>query len=335
MKGKDISGLDCTAPAEQMIRHVLRAQLSGMCALRKKAVNWTDPEGVHDMRVLSRRLRSAISDFEPYLRKPRLPLTKLRTIARSLGDVRDEDVALAALEKLETETHGTAADGLKILINERSIRRDEARAVLVKAIRRSAIEELRESFERRLAEPVQEPQTNVVQTSVVQTSGPPPPSFRSIGARVIKARIKELTDASPNLFFPGENKELHEIRILVKGLRYAVELFAPCWGGDMKAIAKEIAQLQTSLGELHDCDVWIAEFGTRLKRLARGDRNDPDRARTTAACTWLLRHYVRIRTEHYRDALGRWQQWQADGFMNSLNSMVMLERAASLAHSQN
>src|SRR5262245_12492436 len=324
MKGKDISGLDCTAPAEQMIRHVLRAQLSGMCALRKKAVNWRNPEGVHDMRVLSRRLRSAISDFEPYLRKPRLPLTKLRTIARSLGDVRDEDVALAALEQLKSETHGTVADGLKILINERSLRRDEARAALLRAIRRSAIEELRESFERRLAEPIQEPKT-----SLVQTSGPPPPSFRSIGARVIKARIKELTDASPNLFFPAENKELHEIRILVKGLRYAVELFAPCWGEDMKAIAKEIAQLQTSLGELHDCDVWIAEFGTRLKRLARRDRNDPDRARTTAACTYLLRHYVRIRTEHYRDALGRWQQWQADGFMNSLTSIVMLERSPS------
>src|SRR5215510_10157420 len=317
MKGKHIAGLDCSAPAEQMIRHVLRSQLSAMCGQRKRALEWTNPEGVHDMRVLSRRLRSAIADFEPYLRKTRLPLPKLRTIARSLGEVRDQDVALAALEKLKTETQGVACEGLEILINERQSSRDQGRADLKKAIKRSAIAELLEGFETRLSEP-----TTTPEKLVSQTSAPPLPTFRSIGARVIAARLKELKSASPHIYFPSDNSELHELRILTKGLRYAVELFAACWGDDMRAIARELALLQTSLGELHDCDVWIGELGTRLKRTARQGRVDPQNVRVTAACTWLLSHFVKVRTEHYRDVLDRWQQWQADGFLNSLTSLI-------------
>ncbi len=317
MKGKHIEGLDCSAPAGEMIRHVLRVQMTAMCDLRKEALNWSDPEGVHHMRVMSRRLRSTIADFEPYLHKTRLPLTKLRTIARSLGGVRDEDVALAALEKLKAETHGAVGHGIEILINERQTHRDHARSDLKKAIRRSTITELLQEFENRLSPPSPSPEK-----AQAQTDAPASPTFRNIGARIIRARLKEFRAASHHIYFPTDIKELHELRILAKGLRYACELFTACWGQDMRAIAKEIAQLQTSLGELHDCDVWMADLGTRLKKAARTDRTDPDYVRTTSACAWLLKHFAKIRTEHYRDALDRCQRWQTDGFLNSLTSLI-------------
>ena len=105
-KAKRISGLDCSAPADKMVRLVLRAQLKAMCGLQDKALDWKDPEGVHDMRVLSRRLRSAVSDLRPYLGKASLPPIKLKAIANSLGDVRDEDVALMALERIGVHCAG-------------------------------------------------------------------------------------------------------------------------------------------------------------------------------------------------------------------------------------
>jgi CHAD domain-containing protein len=83
-----IPGLDCSAPADQMIKLVLGRQLKAICGLGKRALDWSDPEGVHDMRVLSRRMRSAISDFQPHLRKPAISIATLRAIARSLGAVR-------------------------------------------------------------------------------------------------------------------------------------------------------------------------------------------------------------------------------------------------------
>ena len=71
-----------------MIKLVLGRQLKAICGLGKRALDWSDPEGVHDMRVLSRRMRSAISDFQPHLRKPAISIATLRAIARSLGAVR-------------------------------------------------------------------------------------------------------------------------------------------------------------------------------------------------------------------------------------------------------
>ncbi len=124
MKSKHIAGLDCAAPAEQMIHHVLKAQVKTMCGQRKEALDWSDPEGVHHMRVASRRLRSSIRDFEPHRRKGALPIAKLRAIAKSLGAVRDEDVAIAALEKLALKAHGKAARGIELFTEERRQQRD-------------------------------------------------------------------------------------------------------------------------------------------------------------------------------------------------------------------
>src|SRR6266436_724955 len=149
-KREPVRGLDCSAPAEQMVRRVLRSQLKVMCKLRGEALNWKDPEGVHDMRVCSRRLRSAMSDFRPYLRGTTFPRLKLRTIADALGAVRDEDVALVALEELKAQAKGQAAEGIQAIADEHLKRRKEVREKLKAAIKPSVIEHFRKDFQTRL-----------------------------------------------------------------------------------------------------------------------------------------------------------------------------------------
>src|SRR5258708_255901 len=104
-KSKVISGIDYEAAVAAGIRPVLSSRLDEMCALRERALDWSDPEGVHDMRVASRRLRGALNDFAPFLRKRSLTssLKQIKEIADSLGAVRDQDVAIEALEKLATK----------------------------------------------------------------------------------------------------------------------------------------------------------------------------------------------------------------------------------------
>ena len=92
----------------------------------------------------------------------------------------------------------------------------------------------------------------------------------------------------------------------------------------MKAIAKEIALLQTSLGELHDCDVWINSLGSLLKRTARKAGSDGAIVKLREGAAWLLKHFARERMEHYCDALARWDQWQADEFLEGL--VLLLDR---------
>jgi CHAD domain-containing protein len=90
--------------------------------------------------------------------------------------------------------------------------------------------------------------------------------FRDIAREVVQARIRELREASHHLYFPFQIKELHELRILAKRLRYAVELFADCWERPADEIAKEIALLQTSLGEIQDRHVLGLWLGSRADR---------------------------------------------------------------------
>lgn len=316
-KVKGIQGLDCMAPADEMVPLVLGAQLKSMCALRKKALDWKDPEGVHDMRVLSRRLRSAMSDFKPYLRKATLPRQKLNTIAKKLGAVRDEDVALVALAELKSQASGLAAEGIEILAEEHRRQRKDARAALKVAIKSSTVSDFRKEFLNRLRD-MRVVAPGKLDAKQADTAG----VFRSVGVAVINERLKEFCDSIGHIFFPFENKELHELRILAKRLRYAIELFAGCWGKGMGNIATEISLLQTSLGELHDCDVWMDSLGIRLKQKARKNKNDQDSTRLREGAGWLLNHFAGERMEHYRDALTRWQQWEAEGLLERLKSIL-------------
>lgn len=104
-KPKQIRGIERDATAAAAIRLVATTRVGEMCALREKALDWTDPEGVHEMRVASRRLRSALHDFLPYLRKRRLTtsLRGIKAVADALGQVRDQDVGIIALDKLASK----------------------------------------------------------------------------------------------------------------------------------------------------------------------------------------------------------------------------------------
>lgn len=308
-----IRGLNGSAPADKMILTVLRAQVRAMCRHRESALNWRDPEGVHDMRVLSRRLRSTLNDFRRYFRKDTLPRPKLRMLADKLGDVRDEDVALMALKELAAKAKGKAAEGIKLIATERKERRKKARLVLKQTLTEPAVAEFQKDFLAKL-------QTLVITFSPRRSTSQPPEalSFQALGIGVIKERLKDFTDSSRCLYEPYKVKNHHELRILAKRLRYSMELFAVCLGQDFAKAAKEVAHMQTSLGELHDCDVWIADLGGSLKRLTRKTALEPDEVKMRTGATWLLEHFAEARMKHYRQAVARWEQWQENGFLAEL-----------------
>lgn len=309
-KAKPIANIDCPDGAGKVIQQVLLARLKNMCALRESALDWDDPDGVHDMRVASRRLRSALSDFKPYVRKEGLPSGRLKAIAKSLGAVRDEDVVLAALDELRSKANDKVAAGVEAIAEEHRRQRRQARSVLETVIKSVALAELREDFRHRLNTAIKPLQLSRDKGQIL--------TFSQVGTKVISERLTKLCDARNAFYHPLRTRQLHELRILAKRLRYAVELFGPCGGSDYKRIAKEIARLQTALGKLHDCDVWIANLGARLEKSegSGGDRQN------TEAAVWLLQHFVSERTKHYARSLARWHKWQTEGFLDQLRTIL-------------
>lgn len=270
-----------------------------MYGFREAALDWSDPEGVHSMRVASRRLRGAMRDFMPYLRQRGLTpvLKRTKTVAAALGEVRDQDVAIIALEKIQKEAPDAMSAALQQLVDERKERRNDSREKLSSILIASEMKAAKTEFMSRIEKA----------TAVRKASGGAQPTYSKMAATVILERLKELEKLSESLYQPFEIEALHDMRIGAKRLRYAMELFQQCWGRSLQTFAKNAAKLQTALGELHDCDDWIESLGKRVSQ-ARSQKRDDQ----VAAYIWLLSHFVKIRTKHLRQAYDLWGEWEAN-----------------------
>src|ERR1041384_4964883 len=208
-KAADIVGLDCEARAQAGITLVLRTRLEEMCSYRAAALDESDTEGVHDMRVASRRLRSAMADFAPYLHG-RLPRKRLRQLARALGVVRDEDVAQRLLEKMALEVEADMGKGFRAIRLMRRERRDDAHALLALALEESALEALQQKFLRKLAA------ATATDDEKQANSAEPPLSFKQMGREIIGARLTDLIARGGALYQPNDVERLHRLRIAAK-----------------------------------------------------------------------------------------------------------------------
>ena len=317
---KEIEGLDCGAGAHEGIALVLRTRFGEMYDLREAALGPEDAKGVHDMRVASRRLRSLLRDFRGFYERKGLPRRRLKEVAGALGEVRDQDVAIDALEKMRAEAGEAVADGIGQLINERREVRDRATARLGLVIAQGPLGELHQKFFTWLEH------TGGGGRDKRRSHGSAPSlSFRQAGVEVIESRLKEVLELSDSVHHPFDFEPLHRMRIAAKRLRYALELFSPCWGGGLKPLAREVSEMQTALGDLRDCDTWIEDLGPRLDRRRGQSEAIVLRAADLSvrpAAAWLLSHFTKERGEHFSRALTLWQQWEAEGFFGRVRETL-------------
>ncbi len=311
-KAKEITGLDCAADALAWAAEVLRVRFEEIVDLRAAALDFSDIEGVHDMRVATRRWRSALRDFEPLVKK-RLP-KKLRKdvkrVADALGAVRDQDVAIEFLEKLPDETVADSIrQGIGVFLEERRERRDAARLNLIEAVAAEKIDDLQKRFAR------------AIDKMTRRKSAKRAISFNEAGRAAVADGLENLFDLGAHLYHPFSVGELHEMRIAAKRLRYAIELFVRCWDDSIAPFAEEIARMQSFLGEAHDCDIWIEDLG---KRLARERESAAANESEYQAAVWLLSEFVKKRFKEYRSALQLWSEWKTNGFAEKMGAIIGL-----------
>ena len=294
-KAKRIKGIDCKSVASAGIKLVLLTRFDELCSFQAMALDWADPEGVHSMRVASRRLRSALRDFMPYIRKrPLAPMLKqLRSIADALGEVRDQDVAIEAFEEMVGHAPAAFASGLNHFIETRKQLREQARDELKAILDTGELKQLESEF------------IAGVDAATATHAGSPAITFSTMSREIILERLKELEALSNGLLNPFEIETLHDMRIAAKRLRYALELFQQCWGRAISGYAKRIARIQGALGGLHDCDVWIESLGKHIIYAKKQKQQDH-----VTALMWLLSHLVKLRTKHLRQAFARWREWE-------------------------
>ena len=213
------------------------------------ALKGADPEGIHEMRVGLRRMRSALSDFRAIIPDPQLAWMKRETkwLITGLGAARDWDVFLAEL--LEPVEAARPQDrGLSEL-------RTAARAEQKRghATTRGAIRCLRHS--RFVVQMRDWLSAKRWRQQKDQASLDEP--IQKLARRVLRKRH----DAALKLgrdFRELSAEQRHQLRIALKKLRYTAEFFRSLYPKKQaKPYFRALAQMQNCLGHMND--VIVAE----------------------------------------------------------------------------
>jgi CHAD domain-containing protein len=228
------------SPAKDVIKSVLSEAIASLLRHDPLVRTSGDPEGVHQARVATRKLRSHLRTFGPLIDQEwSEPLrTELGWLAMGLGAVRDREVLLERLRErarsLPSTDQRSATSLLKLLENE------------IEALRKKLLIELDsiryvDLLERLVAAahaPATLPEADAPASAVL-------PPLAAGPWRRLRSAVRQLPD-------PPADPELHRIRILAKRARYAAEAVAPVVGGAAAAFARAAAKLQTILGEHQD-----------------------------------------------------------------------------------
>ena len=206
-----------------------------------------DPEELHDMRVATRRMRSALRLFGPFLGGSTASAAndQLRRAARVLGDVRDLDVAIArAQDYLESLPADEQVD-LGPLLRRWQRRRISARRRLIRYLDAAAYQRLLRTSGALLAE-LAEPQAPDREQRPVSRVAP---RFLYVSWRLVRAYDEALKDAPIEL--------LHALRIDCKRLRYGLEFISDILPKQAVALVPQVISLQDHLGEMRDAAVTV------------------------------------------------------------------------------
>ena len=204
-----------------------------------------DPDELHDMRVMIRRMRTAFRMAKPYLDLANLaPIRQgLRKTARVLGAVRDMDVFRQKTEAYLAKT-GVDRDKLAPLIRvwdvEYARRRNEMLAYL-NSKRYGRFKQASWSCldthlpDREVAASVRETVPLIVN--------------EQLEALLAQGELIGLPDAPLSAY--------HQLRIKVKHLRYTLRFFRDVLGPEVKGALKMLEALQDTLGDLQDAAVAV------------------------------------------------------------------------------
>lgn len=225
-----------------VVSHCLRHMTGNWAAL----VERRDSEGVHQMRVALRRLRSALSLFAgPFRPAMAAQEEEMRWAAGVLGRVRDLDVFLEEVFEPAAVAHG-GDPRLHALAELARERREQAWDDLLSALGSERFRAL--VFETSAATLVR-PWTQGAEAGEALL---PAKAFARERLARRYARVRKMGRGIAKL----NEHARHELRIKLKKLRYAVDFFASLWPKRRTEVFRErLGALQDVLGEMNDAAV--------------------------------------------------------------------------------
>ncbi|WP_421655598.1 CHAD domain-containing protein [Leptothermofonsia sp. ETS-13] len=241
---------------------VISAQYQLMTKLEKKVLADKDPEHLHDMRVASRRLRTALQVFGIAVELPKAAQAKrIGAIAKILGNLRDLDVQIADLREVYRPRAGKAEQALlDEAITALQQERRKAFAAVEVTLSRSSYQELKTAYEIWLSEPRY---TTLAQLPLL----PLLPDLLSPLLSSLLLHPGWLIQSSD--LSEEANQTLHDLRKACKGTRYQSEFFVSLYGKPFKEWIGELKGIQDCLGKVQDGQVLVELLAKHLPNRAK------------------------------------------------------------------
>ena len=230
---------------------VLQHCLVHLVANEDAVVHARDPEGVHQMRVALRRLRSALSAFGKTVTTKEMAhlRNEAKWAAEILGRARDLDVFMegALNPVLSAEPKDPRLDQVKHFAKvERARAWSEVLGALSSARYRLFVIDLARAIENRLWRNVKSMRRNKITLAS---------KLKPLAVRALEKRFERVAHYGGHLSGLGDT-ERHHLRIELKKLRYAAEFFTGLFPRKaVRAYIKRIAGLQEIFGALNDATV--------------------------------------------------------------------------------
>ena len=257
----------------------------------------SDPEGVHQMRVALRRLRTICALFRRDIPSPSFQAvsSEARWLMQQLGPTRDWDVfAETTVARLVTAAPDLDFGGLREAIEQqRKSSYGALRTVLADPRCSRFLLSLGHVVERRGW------RNEIDSEALAVLSQPMPTLADKILARLHRKALKR------GAHFGQLNTEAqHDLRIDVKKLRYTTEFFLPLYAtyAPAKRYVERLARLQVSLG--HACD--IANSRILLDAIRQDDRPEL-RLAIGAVAGWQARDQIAVA----KTLRKRWRRFKA------------------------
>lgn len=200
-------------------------------------VRAAEVEGVHDMRVASRRLRAALEGHRALYQRPphKAVLARAKQVTRSLGVARELDVCIGILDARKGDF-------------------DEAARYALHHVRRNLLKLRNEQTPdvTHAADLVEAPQFEVESHALFASTVPTDTCYLEHASGVILEAYDALGASYQKWRKTHEEEDLHAARIAFKKLRYHCELYDGLYDDWNKDFIKQLKNAQEALGTWND-----------------------------------------------------------------------------------
>ncbi|MBF2027998.1 MAG: CHAD domain-containing protein [Oscillatoriales cyanobacterium C42_A2020_001] len=240
---------------------VIEEQYCSIIKREPKVLADESPEHLHQMRVGTRRLRTALQVFSAAIALPAIASEKqVGALARVLGELRDLDVQIADLQTTyRPQLKGKEKDLLDDTIRDLKKERRQVFVTVENTLQRSRYRNFKAAYEQWLDQPQFTP---LAQLPIV-----------TLLPDLLSPLLSELLLhpgwlVSANYASDAEGETLHNLRKAFKHVRYQAEFFAPFYGEPFRQWINEIKSLQEKLGKLQDSHVLQELLAAHLPKRA-------------------------------------------------------------------